>query len=40
MMKNIQMIKDTEGCNKYCIKYVGKIDEKNYNDNNNNNNKV
>ena len=29
-MQNIQMITDTGGCNKYCIKYVGKIDEQNY----------
>ena len=29
-MKNIQCITDTSGCNKYCIKYIGKIDNQNY----------
>ena len=28
-MQNIQRIINTGGCNKYCIKYVGKIDEQN-----------
>ena len=28
-MQNIQLITNTGGCNKYCIKYVGKIDEQN-----------
>ena len=29
-MQNIQLITNTGGCNKYCIKYVGKIDKQNY----------
>ena len=29
-MLNIQKITNTGGCNKYTIKYVGKIDERNY----------
>ena len=28
-MHNIQRITNTGGCNKYCVKYVGKIDEQN-----------
>ena len=28
-MQNIQRITNTGGCNKYCIKYLGKIDEQN-----------
>ena len=28
-MQNAQDITNTGGCNKYCIKYVGKIDEQN-----------
>ena len=28
-MQNIQRITNTGGCNKYCVKYVGKIDEQN-----------
>ena len=26
-MQNIQIMKNSDGCNKYCIKYIGKIDE-------------
>ena len=29
-IQNIQYITDTGGCNKYCIKYIGKIDNQNY----------
>ena len=29
-MQNIQKITNTGGCNKYTIKYIGKIDEQNY----------
>ena len=29
-MKNILFITDTGGCNKYCIKYIFKIDNQNY----------
>ena len=29
-MKKIQRITNMGGCNKYCIKYIGKIDNQNY----------
>ena len=29
-MQNIQIITNSGGCNKYCIKYIGKIDEQNF----------
>ena len=29
-MQKIQYITDTGGCNKYCIKYIFKIDNQNY----------
>ena len=29
-MQNIQVISNSKGCNTYCVKYVGKIDEQNF----------
>ena len=29
-MQNIQIMTNSGGCNKYCIKYIGKIDEHNF----------